>query len=366
MRVLFLLPGLHRVQRGAEVAFESVARELALHGDDVTLMGSGHPRHDDPYAFVRVPVIPRERFERWPNFPPLRNAPAYEGLSGVPGELRAFHPGDFDVTLTCGYPLENWVLRKPRLRGNRPAHVFVSQNGDWPAYANNREYRWFGCEGLVCTNPEYFERNKHRWNCALIPNGVDTDRFVPGDGDRSRFGLPADVPLVLMVSALEDYKRVIEGMRAVASLDGVAMAVAGDGTLRDEVDQLAAEILPGRFVRLSVDKTEMPELYRCADAFLHTTLAESFGNVYIEALATGLPIVAHDSTTTQWILGDAARLVDTHHHEAIVEALREALTPVSREATNTRATAASNRFAWSTIAAQYRTLMATAIEVANA
>jgi glycosyltransferase involved in cell wall biosynthesis len=151
------------------------------------------------------------------------------------------------------------------------------------------------------------------------------------------------------VSALEENKRVLDGMRAVAALDDVAMVVAGDGPLRSEVDRLAADILPGRFLRLTVDKSRMPELYRCADVFLHTTKAESFGNVYIEALASGLPVVAHDAATTRWILGDQARLVDTEHGE------------LTEEGAAARADQALTRFGWSAIAAQYRSHFESAI-----
>lgn len=361
MRVLFMLAGLHRVQRGAEVAFESVAHHLASTGDEVTLLGSGHGRDDDPYRFLTIKVVNRERFEKWPNPPMLRHAPAYEGLTAVPGQLRRYRPADYDVTITCGYPLENWILRRGRWGGKRPAHVFVTQNGDWPAYSDTAEYRWFSCDGLVCTNPEYYERNQQRWFSTLIPNGVDPTAFGVGPGDRARFELPTDRPVVLMVSALDENKRVIEGMRAVAEVPDAFFVVAGDGHLRDEVDRLAAEILPGRFRRLTLHKTEMPDLYRSADVFLHTTLAESFGNVYIEALACGLPVVAHDTTTTRWILGDQAHLVDTEVHGQIVDGLRAALAQGATGADD-RSKAALDRFAWSTVGEQYRNFLTAVVE----
>ena len=78
---------------------------------------------------------------------------------------RADRPADFDLTVTCSYPFVNWLLRARR-RGGRPAHVFVTQNGDWPAQRVNAEYRWFDCDGLVCTNPEYFERHRAAWPCT--------------------------------------------------------------------------------------------------------------------------------------------------------------------------------------------------------
>ena len=38
----------------------------------------------------------------------------------------------------------------------------------------------------------FYERNRARWRCRLIPNGVDCDRFQPGPAHRAKFGLPPD------------------------------------------------------------------------------------------------------------------------------------------------------------------------------
>src|SRR6185503_5161211 len=191
-RILFALPGLHRYSRGAEVAFISVARALEAAGETVTLIGSGKNIPATPYHFLHAPCLARENFERFPSIPFLRNEYAYEDLTFVPGLFRRYRPADYDVTLTCNYPFTNWVLRRKAARGSRPPHVFVTQNGDWPAYADSSEYRFFGCDGLVCTNPDYFERNKGRWNSRLIPNGIDCNLFYPGAPKRQEFNLPAD------------------------------------------------------------------------------------------------------------------------------------------------------------------------------
>jgi glycosyltransferase involved in cell wall biosynthesis len=193
----------------------------------------------------------------------------------------------------------------------------------------------FRCDGLVCTNPVYFARNEVRWRSTLVPNGVDLARFAPGPGDRAALGLPEGVPLVLMVSALIDTKRVDAAVRAVAELDGVHLVVAGDGIARDEIESLAATLLPGRFHRLTLPFERMPLLYRSADVFLHTTLAESFGNVYVEARASGLPVVAHDSAITRWILGVSDLLVDTEHQGVLIDAIARALQAASSSASTT-------------------------------
>ncbi len=352
MRILFALPGFHRLDRGAEIALISVASELANRGDEVTVIGSGQQRPDMPYRFIHAASIRREKFEAMPSLPGLRNECAYEELTFVPGLLRHFRPGDYDVTLTCGYPYANWTLRRPTLRGPRPAHVFVTQNGDWPAFAQNSEYRFFGCEGLVCTNPEFFQRNQDRWRCALIPNGADTSRFCLGSKQREQFGLPPDSLVVLMVSALIPSKRVGLGIEAVSQIPGAHLVVAGDGPLRQEIDEAASRLLPGRFSRITLSPEQMPALYQSADVFLHLSKQEAFGNVYVEAMACGLPVVAHDSARLRWIVGDDEFLLEAENPADIARNIELAgkISP-SRQNSSAKKAAA---YAWTNIATSYR------------
>jgi glycosyltransferase involved in cell wall biosynthesis len=351
MRILFALAGLHRVDRGAEIAFISVASQLARLGDEVTLIGSGPERPGRAYRYIRAPSIARERFERWPSLPLFRNETGWEEASFVPGLLSVYRPSEYDVTLTCAYPWTNWVLRRPTPRG-RPPHVFVTQNGDWPAFSNKSEYRWFGCEGLVCTNPEYYERNRERYRAALIPNGVDRERFRPGPAERERFGLPANSRVVLMVSALIPSKNVDRAIHAVTRLPDVTLVVAGDGPLRDEIRKLAEEHMPGRYRQLTVPPQDMPALYRSADAFLHLSRDESFGNVFVEAMACGTPVVAYDLPRTRWILGDRGCLASSEAPDALAAELEKATSGKSQLAG--ALVDRASKFDWSAIASQYR------------
>ena len=351
MRILFALPGLHRVDRGAEVAFVSVASELARRGDQVTLIGSGPPRNNQPYGYLQASVINRERFERWPRLPVFRTETAWEEASFVPGLLKTYDPDDYDVTVTCSYPFTNWVLRTIGGR-RRPAHVFVTQNGDWPAYSGKAEYRLFGCDGLICINPDYLERNKSKYRCALIPNGVDTARFKPGASERERFGLPRDKPVILMVSAMIASKNVDKGIEAVSALPGATLVVAGDGPLRSDLKSLADGSLPGRYRQITVPAEAMPALYRSADAVLHLSQDESFGNLYVEAMACGVPVVAYDSARTRWILGEEGLLGNPAVSSSISDELLRALSRT--EADRKRLSTRSKQFEWSGIAGQYR------------
>lgn len=353
MRIAIVLPGLHRVVRGAEVAFESIAYELAqIEGVRVTLFGSGEVRDSEPYNFVSIKNSPRERFEGWISLPVFRNEYVYEEFTFLPGLIRRYQPRDFDLTVTCSYPFMNWFLRA--IGGKqRPAHVFVTQNSDYPAYANQREYRFFSCNGLVCTNPEYFERNKDRWFCTLIPNGVNPKRFSPGQVEREALGVPRDVPIVLMVSALIGSKRVVEGIEAVSQIEDLHLVVCGDGPEREKVNRVGQERMAGRFHWQKLPRDRMPDMYRAADVFLHMSLDEPSANAYIEALATGLPIVTHDRNVTRWTLENTAVLVDATDQAQVIGGIQEAFQRGSPEDIAARRELVERRFAWSKIGRMY-------------
>jgi glycosyltransferase involved in cell wall biosynthesis len=351
VRIAFALAGLHRVERGAEVAFISIARELAKAGHEVTLIGSGPERRGQPYTYLRAPAISRKRFEGFPQLPTLRSESAWEEATFVPGLLAKYRPSDFDISVTCAFPLTHWALRRPVFGAKRPRHVFVTQNGDWPAVSDKAEFRFFSCDGLVCTNPDYFERNRENYRCVLIPNGVDLSAFSPGSSERARFGLPEKGQIVLMVSALIESKKVAEGIKAVARIPETTLVVAGDGPLRGGLAKLAAELLPERYVQLTVPAAEMPMLYRSADVFLHLSTDESFGNVFVEAMATGLPIVAIDTPRTRWIIGDHGVFPkgsgDNDLAGAILSALR------SGRGASAAFRKRAQKFGWPAIAAKY-------------
>ena len=238
------------------------------------------------------------------------------------------------------------------LGGKRPRSVFITQNGDWPAHSDKAEFRLFRCDGLICTNPDYFERNRSRYRSALIPNGVDLERFHPGPAEREQFGLSEEGPVVLMASALIASKNIAEGIDAVARIPGANLVVAGDGPLRNDLQKLPGSCCRAGTGSCTVPAADMPALYRSADAFLHLSTDKSFGNVFVEAMASGLPVVAYDTPRTRWIVGDHAFFADQNRPESLADGITAALQA------NSSAVAAmcerAQSFGWPAIAARYR------------
>ncbi len=85
----------------------------------------------------------------------------------------------------------------------------------------------------------FFERNKTRWRCRMIPNGVDLEQFRPRESQRAEFGLPAERTGRSLWSVRSPSKRVEVGIEAVSKIPGAHLVVAGDGPLRRAVDAQA-------------------------------------------------------------------------------------------------------------------------------
>ena len=118
------------------------------------------------------------------------------------------------------------------------------------------------------------------------------------------------------------------------------------------VDELAARLLPGRFTRLNLTPDRMPSLYQSADVFLHLSKQEWFGNVFVEAMACGLPIVTHNSSRLRWIVGESEFLLDTDDPAAVARHIGLACRSPASERQARAQRAAS--FSWSKIGGYYR------------
>jgi glycosyltransferase involved in cell wall biosynthesis len=147
---------------------------------------------------------------------------------------------------------------------------------------------------------------------GVVSNGVDLRAYRPGPADdriRERYGLPAGRPLILSVGRLSPEKRMDVLLDAAARLapasPGARIAVAGAGPeearLRARVQRLG---LAGRVQFLGfVPGSDLAGLYRLADVFAITSEAELQSLTTMEAMATGLPVVAVDA----YALGELVR-----------------------------------------------------------
>lgn len=133
---------------------------------------------------------------------------------------------------------------------------------------------------------------EYRKKLVVMPLGVDTGMFRPG-GLRTGLRLLASASLI----ALKDYPTLLRAVAGVRRhLPGITLTIAGEGVERYKLERLTDELHLRDVVTFlgHVPHDAMPALYRSADLFLHGSLYESQCMVVLEALATGLPVVASD------------------------------------------------------------------------
>jgi glycosyltransferase involved in cell wall biosynthesis len=140
----------------------------------------------------------------------------------------------------------------------------------------------------------------------VISNGVDLGTYWPGPADeriRDRYGLVPGRPLILSVGRLSPEKRVDVLLDATARLTNDAhVAIAGTGPQEGSLRARAERLGLTRRVRFLgfVPGSDLPGLYRLADVFAICSEAELQSLTTMEAMATGLPVVA----TNAYALGE--------------------------------------------------------------
>ncbi|HXH84796.1 MAG TPA: glycosyltransferase [Candidatus Tectomicrobia bacterium] len=137
---------------------------------------------------------------------------------------------------------------------------------------------------------------------AVVPCGVDTDLFAPGDRDAARSALGLDAgPLALYVGRLTPIKGLETLLDALARLPRAAGLLVVGGDVDEPVDG-HVQALRARVARLGlaervrfVGPQPQPALrdwYRAADVVVLPSYYESFGMVAMEAMACGRPVIA--------------------------------------------------------------------------
>lgn len=257
-----------------------LARELAGRGEEVTVFVVDGPEADRPYLVERVPVGPG----RW------------RRVFGVGWRFAHVDVSGFDVVHAHG---DDWLLgRRPRVRTFYGSALMEART----ATSNSRRL------AQLCYYAMEWPGSRNGYSVAIsertrrylplvrrcIPCGFDPTTFFPG-------GARTEEPSILFVSGtLQGRKR---GPLLLEAFAQVRRAIPDARLTIVSHDQVTA---PGVACRADVSAAELGALYRSHWLLCSTSSYEGFGVPYVEALASGLPVVTTENHGAREVLRHGA------------------------------------------------------------
>jgi glycosyltransferase involved in cell wall biosynthesis len=185
---------------------------------------------------------------------------------------------------------------------------------------------------------------------STIPNGVNTDRHRPRDRAgvlREGLGITHDALVVGTVARLEAVKNhalLLEAFAQVRTrIRDVHLVIVGEGSLRSALAHRARELALGDSVHFVGAAADVAAVYPEFDQFVLASNAEGTSMSVLEAMASGVPVVATAVGGTPTLLDDGrcGVLVPPRNATALAGALTESLLDARRR--QTLATAARKR-----------------------
>ncbi len=301
MRVAIFTESIPPLTDGVARTFTRLAESLCREGVDFRFFSPVEPA---PRALKARPWLGRVRL--LPSF----RLPLYRyyriGLPFRPGlrrELEAFGP---DLVHVCApTPLEIWAQNYALRRGLPLVSSYHTHFVSYFRYYHAASLEWAGwallrwfhnrCLATYAPSPSARALLQARGirGARLWRRGIDTRRFSPRHADKAlrRRLSPDGRPLVLFVGRLVKEKNLLELAEALARLSRRGLkfrpVFLGDGPLKAHL----AGALPGALLPGFIEGEELSRFFASCDLFAFPSTTETFGNVVLEAMASGLPVV---------------------------------------------------------------------------
>lgn len=260
--------------------------------------------------------IPFERF-------PIKkeNIKAYKLLKELIEEEQ------FDI-IHCHTPvgamLSRLAARDARANGTKviyTAHGFHFYTGapliNWMLYYPVERWLAHYTDVLITINKEDYERAKKfkARQVEYIPGvGIDVDKFSPNPCDRDKkrqeLGINSDDIVLLSVGELNENKNhrlIIELLPYLKN--NIFYVICGKGPLMEEYINLANKLGIQKRLKLMGYVNDTPNYYRIADLFVFPSKREGLPVSIMEAMASGLPIIATDIRGSRDLLGDSSNVL---------------------------------------------------------
>ena len=294
---------------GVSISLQLVSEGLQRRGHQVTIFAPRIPGYEDNQPGVM----------RLPSLKYLNNPPIYVAVLGTPRSTWSLTRKHFDV-LHAHSPLTVGLLAYlTASTKNLPLiYTYHTSITDYTHYLKviggtgviRHAARWFSTTStnlgnqIVVPSPKFYRlllEQKVKRPIHVIPNGIDLSNFkaVKNSGSfRSKLGVGPDAPILLSVGRVDPEKRLdflIDAFDRIADrMPEAHLVFAGDGGARKKLQEHAAAVKSSSRIHFlgMVDRAELPGILHDATVFLSASTTEVHPISVIEAIASGLPLVA--------------------------------------------------------------------------
>lgn len=241
-----------------------------------------------------------------------------------PGNLKAYtelkkviDEGGYDI-IHCHTPvgamLTRLAAKQARKNGTKvfyTAHGFHFYKGapalNWLLYYPVEKWLSRYTDVLITINKEDYERAKtfKAGRVCYVPGvGIDLKKFKTSDDLHKEkrswlckdFDIPEDAVILLSVGEVnknKNHRVVIEALGKLKRKD-IYYVICGRGPLHDEYITLANQLNVGNQIILTGYRTDVADFYKAADVFVFPSFREGLPVAVMEAMASGLPVIATD------------------------------------------------------------------------
>ena len=327
------------VADGASQTLHRIVDSLVDHGVDVAVIApDGEHNMPPPQRMFETPSIPL----------PIQGYQMPLGLGRrTRARLEAFDPQLIHVSSP-----DPACLMAIRYAKRHDLPLISSFHTNFPAYLKywgtlwglfspvaSKLLEWFyaPCDQVFVPTPSMGEALEEQgildeW--AILARGVDTTKFGPRFRSmdwRRRKGLGVEERVVLFCArivwekGLRTLVATVERLRALERERGIPhrVLIVGDG---DQLDWLKRQLPDAVFTGFLAGR-ELSRAYASADIFLYPSTTETFGNVTLEAMASGLPVVGARAPGTRSIVveGESGLLAEPDDPESMAAACEQLL-----------------------------------------
>jgi UDP-glucose:(heptosyl)LPS alpha-1,3-glucosyltransferase len=235
----------------------------------------------------------------------------------------------------------------------------------WVAWRDRRMLGGGRYRRIIAISERVRTQLKHHYQVpddriVTIPNGINLARYDPANATsrarvRLSFGVPKDVSLLLFVGSQYRLKGLEFVIRALAEMDTHAVLLVVGGDTAAPYKRLAEQLGVRDRVIFAGARSDLPSIYPAADAFVLPTLYETFALVCLEAMASGLPVLASPVGGIEDYLIDGENGFHIRRDASDIAAKLDRLLGDSGLAARVRerGLATAKNYAWEKIARQY-------------